>query len=85
MPAAQKKSTEKTELTNEQKVARARSRAESRILSENRDTFVEYMKEEVEREGAVWNPRKSARERAEEKLKGILAEFPDLAESVESA
>ena len=85
MPAAQKKNEKPAELTNEQKVARARSRAEARILKEERERFLKYMKEEVAVEGAVWNPRKSARERAEEKLKGILAEFPDLAEQVESA
>lgn len=71
--------TTTTEKTEAELRRAAYNAAESRLREKYRDEFIGLVKEEATARGVVYEPRKTAVEKAEEKMQALLAEFPDLA------
>jgi hypothetical protein len=52
--------------------------ASKRLREENLDRFNALRVEEAKKLGVEWTPPKTEREKAQEKMAALLAEFPDL-------
>jgi hypothetical protein len=72
-----------TELTRDQKLSKARNKAQSTILAKHRKEFDEEMVKEAAALGVEWAPRaKTAKEMALEQVQELLEKYPDLREQV---
>ena len=54
--------------------------AETRLKDLHRDAFIGLVKEEAAKLGVTYEPRKTAEEKAEDRVRALLAEFPGLAD-----
>jgi hypothetical protein len=53
--------------------------AEGILREKYRDEFLALVKEQAAKRGVTYEPRKTAKEKAADKMAALLAEFPDLA------
>lgn len=59
--------------------SQAYNAAMRRLRAANMDQFLVLVTEEATKRGVVYTPRKTAKEKAAEKMRALLEEFPDLA------
>lgn len=76
-------STTTTESTDRDALLKASYQsALKRLREEHIDRFNALRVEEAQKRGIEWTPPKTERDKAAEKMAALLAEFPDLAETV---
>ena len=72
--------TKNVEKSDAEKRRIAYNLAETRLKNLHRDEFIGLVKEEAAKLGVTYEPRKTAEEKAEARVRALLAEFPGLAD-----
>lgn len=72
--------TKNVEKSDVEKRRIAYNLAETRLKDLHRDEFIGLVKEEASKLGVTYEPRKTAEEKAQDKIKALLDEFPGLAD-----
>jgi len=67
------------ERTKKDIIAAARSHADTVLRNRYREEWNVLVKEQAEKDGVTWEPRKTAEEREKERLEALIAANPDLA------
>ena len=73
-------SIEKDNRTDAEKRRAAYGKAESLLREKYRDEFLDLVRAEASKLGVTYEPRQTPAEKAEAKVKELLAEFPELAD-----
>lgn len=74
--------TPETEPTKAQKLNKAYTAAGTLLREAHQSEFNDLMKAEAKKLGIDWAPKLTKKQKAEQELKAILDEFPDLADNL---
>jgi len=76
--------SETTQKTEQQLKAEARNAAQNVLNENHRDELRDLTKAEFEKRGLTYAPRKTDEEKAKEQLDKLLAQYPNLVQTVEA-
>lgn len=68
--------------TEAQRKAAARNRAQNALNTKYREELQSLTKAEFEADGLTYKPKQTEEEKAEQKMRDLLAQFPELATKV---